>query len=264
MSLPRMQPSDGVAWITGASSGIGQAVALELARRGWTVAITARRLELLEDVARRAEGLPGRVLAHAGDVTDSDSMKAVIDGIEKVQGPIALAFLNAGIAPDSNGVLDMPSFERVIAVNLIGVARGLSVVLERMALRGRGQIAVNASVAGYGGLPGASAYGVSKAAAIHLCETLKFDCDRRGVRLQVVNPGWIDTPMTRTKSVPMPFIITAEQAAPRIVDGFAAGGFEITFPRRLSWPMKFLNLLPYPAYFWLLRQVSRRGGTRTL
>lgn len=264
MSLPRMQPSDGVAWITGASSGIGQAVALELARRGWTVAITARRLELLEDVARRAEGLPGRVLAHAGDVTDSDSMKAVIDGIERVQGPIALAFLNAGIAPDSNGVLDMPSFERVIAVNLVGVARGLSVVLERMALRGRGQIAVNASVAGYGGLPGASAYGVSKAAAIHLCETLKFDCDHRGIRLQVVNPGWIDTPMTRAKSVPMPFIIKAEQAAPRIVDGFAAGGFEITFPRRLAWPMKLLNLLPYPAYFWLLRQAARRGGTRTL
>jgi NAD(P)-dependent dehydrogenase (short-subunit alcohol dehydrogenase family) len=264
MSLPRMQPSDGVAWITGASSGIGEAVALELAQRGWTVAITARRLEQLEDVARRAEGLPGRIVAHAGDVTDSASMKAVIDGIESVQGPIALAFLNAGIAPDTKGRLDIEALERIIAVNLVGAARGLSAVLERMALRGRGQIALNASVAGYGGLPGASAYGVSKAAAIHLCETLKFTCDKRGVRLQLVNPGWVDTPLTRAKSFPMPFIISQEEAARRIVDGFARSGFEISFPRRLSWLMKAVNLLPYPAYFWLIGKAGRRARTRPL
>lgn len=264
MSLPRMQPSDGVAWITGASSGIGEAVALELARRGWTVAITARRLDQLEDVARRAEGLPGRIVAHAGDVTDSAAMKAVIDGIERVQGPIALAFLNAGIAPDSHGLLDIEAFERIIAVNLVGTARGLAAVLERMALRGRGQIALNASVAGYGGLPGASAYGVSKAAVIHLGETLKFTCDKRGIRLQLVNPGWVDTPLTRTKHVPMPFIMSPEEAARRIVDGFARGGFEIAFPRRLTWLMKALNLLPYPAYFWLIGKAGRRGGARPL
>ena len=254
-SPQRMRPGDGVAWITGASSGIGEAVALELARQGWTVAITARRLELLEDIARRAEGLPGRILAHAGDITDADSMKAVIEGVESVQGPIALAFLNAGIAPDSDGVLDMEAFERIIAVNLVGVARGLSVLLERMSARGRGQIAVNASVAGYGG---------PKAAVIHLCETLRFDCDRAGITLQLVNPGWVATPMTRPKAVPMPFIMPPEAAARRIVEGLASSGFEITFPRRLSWPMKLLNLLPYPAYFWLLRQASRRGGARPL
>ncbi|HEV7258420.1 MAG TPA: SDR family NAD(P)-dependent oxidoreductase [Bosea sp. (in: a-proteobacteria)] len=264
MSLPRMQPSDGVAWITGASSGIGEAVALELARRGWTVAITARRLDQLEDLARRAEGLPGRIVAHAGDVTETDSMKAVIDGIESVQGPIALAFLNAGIAPNSKGVLDIEAFERTLAVNLVGVARGLSAVLERMALRGRGQIAVNASVAGYGGLPGGSAYGVSKAALIHLCETLKFTCDKRGVRLQIVNPGWVDTPLTRTKSFSMPLIMSQEEAARRIVDGFARGGFEIAFPRRLAWLLKLLNLLPYPAYFWIIDKAARRGGAKVL
>ena len=264
MTLPRMQPGDGVAWITGASSGIGEAVALELAQRGWTVAITARRLDQLEDVARRAEGLPGRIVAHTGDVTDSASMKAVIDGIESVQGPIALAFLNAGIAPDSGGVLDIEAFERIIAVNLVGAARGLSAVLERMAPRGRGQIALNASIAGYGGLPGASAYGVSKAAAIHLCETLKFDCDKRGIRLQLVNPGWVDTPLTRCKDVPMPFIMSPAEAARRIVDGFERAGFEVTFPRRLSWLMKAINLLPYPAYFWLIGKAARRSGTKAI
>lgn len=264
MSLPRMQPGDGVAWITGASSGIGEAVALALAQRGWTVAITARRLDQLEDVARRAEGWPGRIVAHAGDVTDTASMKAVVDGIESVHGPIALAFLNAGIAPDSHGLLDIEAFERIIAVNLVGAARGLSVVLDRMSLRGRGHIALNASVAGYGGLPGASAYGVSKAAAIHLCETLKFTCDKRGIRLQLVNPGWIDTPMTRSKHVPMPFILDPQEAARRIVDGFERAGFEITFPRRLAWVMKAVNLLPYPVYFWLIAQAARRSGAKSL
>ena len=261
MSLPRMLPQDGVAWITGGSSGIGEAVALELARRGWTVAITARRLELLEDVAQRGRGLSGRIVAHAGDVTDMGSMTAVVDGIENIHGPIALAFLNAGIAPETKGLLDMGAFEHTIAVNLVGAARGLSVVLERMSSRGRGHIAVNASVAGFGGLPGGSAYGVSKAAVIQLCETLKFECDKRGIRLQLVNPGWVDTPLARRKGLAMPLIMPQEQAARRIVDGFERAGFEITFPRRLSWLLKAVNLLPYPAYFWLLGKAGQRKGT---
>ncbi|PTM42979.1 SDR family NAD(P)-dependent oxidoreductase [Bosea sp. 124] len=264
MTLPRMQPGDGVAWITGASSGIGEAVALELALRGWTVAITARRLDQLEEIARRADGLPGRIVAHAGDVTDPGAMKAVIETIESVHGPIALAFLNAGIAPDSNGLLDIEAFERTIAVNLVGAARGLAAVLDCMAPRRRGHIALNASIAGYGGLPGASAYGVSKAAAIHLCETLKFDCDRRGIRLQLVNPGWVDTPLTRRKDVPMPFIMSPQEAARRIADGFEQAGFEVSFPRRLSWLMKAINLLPYPAYFWLIGKAARRSGTKAI
>lgn len=257
MSLPRMHPSDGVAWITGASSGIGEAVALELAARGWTVAITARRLEQLEEIARRAEGLPGRVVAHAGDVTDAASMRAVVEGIESVHGPIALAFLNAGVAPYTRaGALDVEAFEKAFAVNTLGAAKGLAAVLEPMIARGRGQVAVNASTAGYGGLPKAAAYGASKAAAIHMCQALKFDCDRLGIRLQVVNPGFVDTPLTRKNDFPMPFLVSMEEAARRTVDGFERGGFEITYPRRLSWIIKAVNLLPYPAYFWLVAKAT--------
>jgi NAD(P)-dependent dehydrogenase (short-subunit alcohol dehydrogenase family) len=199
MSLPRMQPQDGVAWITGASSGIGEAVALELARRGWTVAITARRLEQLEDIARRSEGFPGRIVAHAGDVTQTESMQAVVDGIESVHGPIALAFLNAGIAPrtEVEPLIDVVALEEALSVNTLGVARGISAVAERMQQRKRGQIVVNASMAGFGGLPGAGVYGASKAATIHLCEALKFDCDALGIRLQLLNPGFVETPMTQ-------------------------------------------------------------------
>lgn len=265
MTLPRMTPRDGVAWVTGASSGVGEAVALELARRGWTVAITARRLEQLEDVARRAEGLPGRIVAHAGDVTDAKAMRAVVEGIETVHGPIALAFLNAGI---SLGVqppgLSVAAVERAISVNLLGLANGLVPVLDRMSARQRGQIAVNASVAGFRGVPGAGPYGASKAAAIHLCEALKFDCDRLGIRLQVVTHGFVDTPLTRKNRFRMPFLMAPEAAARRIVDGFDRGGFAIGFPRRLVWPMRFARMLPYPLYFRLMARAAKadRGERR--
>lgn len=261
MKMPRMKPQDGLAWITGASSGIGEAVALELARRGWTVAITARRNDLLEAIARRAAGLPGRIVAHPGDVARPDSMRSVVEGIESVHGPIALAFLNAGMAPQGrNAVFDLQAYEEAIEVNLLGAARGVAAVIERMAARRQGQIAVNASLVGYGGLPGSGAYGSSKAAAIHLCEALKFDADGLGIRVQLVNPGFVDTPMTRGKAFRMPFLLPLDEAARRIVDGFEKGGFEITFPKRLAWLMKALRLLPYPAYFWLLkRYVGNKG-----
>ncbi|MFI9678245.1 hypothetical protein PA6566_03787 [Pseudomonas aeruginosa] len=137
-------------------------------------------------------------------------------------------------------------------------------VAERMAARGKGQIAVNASLVGYRGLPGAAAYGASKAAAIHFCEALRFDCERHGIRLQLVNPGFVDTAMTQRKSFPMPFMVPLDEAAVRIVDGFGRGGFEIVFPRRLAWLMKGMRLLPYPVYFWAARKLigERRGGRR--
>ncbi len=268
MAARRMTPADGCAWITGASSGIGEAVALELARRGWTVAITARRLPELEAIATRAAGLPGRIVAHPGDVTDRDGMATLIDTIEAMHGAIALAFFNAGVAPYVKaGALDIDAFRQAVEINVMGVVHGLAPLLERMASRGQGQVAVNASIAGYGGLPKAAAYGASKAAMIHMCEALKFDCDNLGLTIQVVNPGFIDTPLTRKNDFPMPFLMPMERAAQRCVDGFERGGFEINFPRRLAFILKAINLLPYPAYFWLVakgtgwdKQAKRDAG----
>lgn len=259
MAPPHMTPRDGIAWITGGSSGIGEAVALELARRGWTVAVTARRLEALERLAADTEGA-GRIVAHAGDVRDAASMRELVATIERVHGPIALAFLNAGLAPDARGIVDIEAIERAFAVNTLGVAKSLAAVLEPMRLRGRGQIAVNASIAGYGGLPGAAAYSASKAATIHLCEALRFDCVTAGIRLQVVNPGFVRTPLTAGKSVPMPLLMDVGDAARRTVDGFERGGFEIAFPRRLAWLARAVNLLPYPAYFALLGRLGGKGS----
>ncbi|MCO4054742.1 MAG: SDR family NAD(P)-dependent oxidoreductase [Bosea sp.] len=258
MNIKAMTPTDGVAWLTGASSGIGRATALELARRGWTVCITARRIEELEAVCAEASGLPGRIIAHVGDVTDETGMAQLVDGIERVHGPIALAFFNAGVAPYTRaGALDVQAFRQAMAVNVLGVANGLAPVLARMGERGKGQVAVNASVAGYRGLPKAAAYGASKAAAIHLCEALKFDCDNLGIRMQVVNPGFIDTPLTQKNDFPMPFLMSMDNAARRVVDGFERGGFEIIFPRRLAFILKVMRILPYAWYFPL---IARQTG----
>ncbi len=264
MPLPTMKPSDGCAWVTGASSGIGRATALELARRGWLVCATARRLADLEALAAEAASFKGRIVAHVGDVTDEQGMAGLVQAIEQVHGPIALAFFNAGVAPYTRaGALDVAAFRQALDVNVMGVANGLAPVLARMGERGKGQVAVNASVAGYRGLPKAAAYGASKAAAIHLCEALKFDCDNLGIVMQVVNPGFIDTPLTRKNDFPMPFLMSMDEAARRVVDGFEKGGFEIIFPRRLALILKLMRLLPYALYFPLIaRQTgwSKRDG----
>lgn len=261
MAPRAMKPADGVAWITGASSGIGAAAALELAARGWQVAVSARRLEALEELAARGQGLPGRIVAHRGDVTDAAAMAAIVETIEHVHGPIALAFLNAGMSPPMpRGACDADAFAQAFAVNLLGVVKALEPLMPRMAGRGRGQIAVNGSLAGYRGLPLAPAYGASKAAVIHLCESLAFSCAGQGILLQLVSPGFVATPLVSGMGAPMPFAMTPEEAARRIVDGFERGRFEIAFPHRLAWPAKAGRLLPFRLYAGLLRRLMRRGG----
>ena len=257
MTPPRIEPQDGVAWVTGASSGIGAAVALELARRGWTVAATARRLDRLEALALSADGLPGRIVAHCGDVADPMAMAAVVEAIESVHGPIALAFLNAGIAPRNGpGLIDVAAFEQVFAVNFLGVVRGAAAVAERMAARGKGQIAVNASLAGYRGLPQAAIYGASKAALINLAETLRLDLGPRGIKVQLINPGFVKTPLTDRNEFKMPALISPGQAAHAIVAGLQTQRFEIHFPKRFTRVLKLLRLLPYGIYFPLIRRIT--------
>ncbi len=253
----RVRPQDGVVWLTGASSGIGRDVCLELARRGWTVVASARRLPELEALSREADGTAGRIVAHAVDVTDAAAMAQAVETIEAAHGPIAQAFFNAGVAPYISAPdIDIEKVKFAFDVNVMGVVHGLSALMPRMAQRGFGQIAVNASIAGYGGLPRAAAYGATKAAMIHMCEALRFDCEALGLVMQVVNPGFVETPLTAKNDFPMPFIIKGDAAARRVVDGFARGGFEITFPRRFAYILKAINLLPYPLYFWLVGKTT--------
>ncbi len=258
----RAKPADGAAWVTGASAGIGRGVALELARRGYEVHATARRAGELESLAREAQGLEGRVVATPGDVTDRAGVARVVAEIE-LKRPIALAFLNAGGSfPDAAGDFGGEGFARTFALNVQGLVNGLNPVFNAMRARRRGQIAITGSLAGYGGLPGAGAYGPSKAAIISLAIGAKFRADPHNVTVQIVNPGFVRTPLTAGNAFPMPFLMECEEASRRICDGFERGGFEIRFPRRVAWALRAINLLPWPAYFALLKLGGRRGRAR--
>ncbi|SFK66696.1 SDR family NAD(P)-dependent oxidoreductase [Methylocapsa palsarum] len=246
----------GAVWVTGAGKGIGRALALRLAARGHTVAASARTGTDLESLAAEAEGLPGSIFPVTLDVADAASVKAAIDRIEQAIGPLDLAILNAGThQPLSAKDFDVSVFRSLIDVNLMGTVHCLAEILPGFIGRRAGTIAVVSSVAGYRGLPTAAAYGATKAALINMCEALKPELDQAGVRLALINPGFVDTPLTRRNDFPMPFLISSEEAADHIMRGLDRGAFEIVFPWRMALAMKLLRLMPYSAYFALSRRM---------
>lgn len=245
-----------IAWITGASSGIGAALARELAAHGWTVAVSARREDALNELCAAR---PDALHAYPLDVTDRPACAAVADTIAADLGPIDLAVFNAGIGARFNARhFDADDVNRRMNVNYGGTVNGIGAVLPAMLERGAGRIALTASVAGYRGLPGAAPYAASKAAMIALAESLHLDLAGTGVAVSVICPGYVTTPLTADNRQPMPFIVSADDAARRIREGLEAGAFEIAFPRRLAWLLKAFQRLPYAAYFPLIRRAT--GG----
>jgi NAD(P)-dependent dehydrogenase (short-subunit alcohol dehydrogenase family) len=240
-------------WITGAGSGIGRVLARDYAIHGSQVAISGRRPEALRETAVAA---PAAIHPFPLDVTDAGAVAETVAAVEAKLGPIDLAVLNAAqYTPMSATHFDQATFRRTIESNVIGVGNALDPLLQRMGARRAGTIAIVASVAGYGGLPKASAYGASKAALINMAEALYPEAARMGVRIVVINPGFVATPMTAVNDFEMPFLISAEAAAARIRRGLRGNGFEIAFPRRFAWLLKLLRLLPYPLYFALTRRM---------
>lgn len=250
-------PEHGVAWITGASTGIGRALALKLVGEGYTVVVTARDHEKLVDLGHTAPG-PGRIVVLDGDVTDPRDVERIVAAIEYEHGALALAIFNAGVFIPVHGEnLHREDFEKTFAVNLHGVVNCLIPAVRHMKEKGHGQIAIVSSVTGYAGLPTSAAYGATKAALINMAESLKFDLDKLNIRIQIINPGFVDTPATADNAFSMPFLISPEEAAKRIAGGLKAPGFEITFPKRFTWQLKALRLLPYSLYFWLMNRQTK-------
>ena len=251
-----VQPEE-IVWVTGASAGLGRALALQLAHTGYTVAITARRVEALEAVAGEGQA---RIFAYPGDVTDAAAMSALVAQIERERGPVGLAILNAGVYDlGERHRFDASLVWETVETNLGGTVRCLDPLLAAMLPRRRGHIAIVASLAGYGGIPGSIAYGAAKAAMINMAEALRLTYAPAGLTIQVINPGFIATAMTARNDYPMPFMMEAEAAARRILQGLRRGGFEITFPRRLAWTVKTAGLLPYAVWLKLMARATRRA-----
>lgn len=245
-----------VVWITGASSGIGAAVAQQLAKEGITVAVSARSRDDLEALA----GAHETISAYPLDVTDAAACEDTLSRIEEDLGPIDLALFCAGTwdIVDIEDLAVAP-LAKGMTVNYIGTVNCLVPAVRRMMERRSGQIAPVASVAGYRGLPRASAYGPTKAALNSLCQSLKPALDRHGITTTVVNPGFVDTPMTAKNDFPMPYLMQPEEAARRIVEGLKSGQFEVAFPWQLVWTLKFLSILPSSLYFWMIKRFVSSG-----
>ena len=246
------------AWITGAGKGIGREVALGLARRGASVAVSARTEDDLRELERLSETMAGAIHAVPLDVTDEHAVLAAFDAVEKSIGPIDLVLLNAGthipISADGFNTKDVRS---LVEANVMGVVHGLAAVLPAFIARRAGHIAVMSSVAGYRGLPTAAGYGATKAALINMCESLKPELAACDVTMTVINPGFVRTPLTDRNAFRMPFLMDPRAAAERVIRGLETGRFEITFPRRFTWGLKLLRCLPYALYFPLTRRLSQ-------
>jgi short-subunit dehydrogenase len=242
-------------WLVGASSGIGAAVARELAARGARLALSARRVEALHALqALQVDDLADALLLPC-DATDVGSLAGARERLLAQWGGVDLVVYLAGdYVPMRVDSFDLTTAERVIEVNFNGALRLTSAVLGDLAPGGG--IAFVASVAGFRGLPKALCYGPGKAALIHFAEVLHIDLAPRGVGVWIVNPGFVSTRLTARNDFSMPALITPQQAARELVDGFARGRFEIHFPRRFTYLMKLAAALPYSVYFALLRRFS--------
>ncbi len=238
-------------WLVGASSGIGAAIARELAGRDARLALSARRADKLQ-----ALGLADALLLPC-DATDSASLAAARKGLLAAWGGVDLVIYLAGdYVPMGADNFDLALAEQVLAVNFNGALRLAATVLPD--LQAGGGIAFVASVAGYRGLPKALCYGPGKAALIHFAEVLHLDLAPKGIGVWVINPGFVATQLTAKNDFAMPALLTPEQAAIAAVDGFKSANFEIHFPKRFSRLLKLLALLPYRWYFPLIRRLT--GG----
>jgi NAD(P)-dependent dehydrogenase (short-subunit alcohol dehydrogenase family) len=241
-----------LAWITGGGTGIGREVALRLAKAGCIVAVSGRTAAHLDALS----ALNPNIHAFPLDVTDASATARAVDAIEAKLGPIDLAILNAGTW-DPMGAADYTADRAAqsMRVNYGGVCIGVEALVPRFRARKSGHLALVSSVAGYRGLAQAAAYGPSKAAVISLAEVLRPELARDGVTVSVINPGFVETPMTSVNRFPMPFLMKPDDAAQAIVRGLETGRFEIAFPWQLVAIMKLLRMLPYSLFFAVSRKL---------
>ena len=240
-------------WVIGASSGIGEACAKKLIAVGAKVALSGRRVERLNQISEASQ--KDQTLTVPLDVTNQSQLQNGYQTILDAWGGIDLMLFVSGVyTPLRADDFDIQVAEKTIDANLLGPMRAVALVLPEMLETHSGHIAIVGSVAGYSGLPKALAYGPSKAAIINFCENLYYDLLPTGISVHMISPGFVATEATAQNDFEMPALISAEEAATEILTGIENGEFDIHFPKRFSRFLKFLRILPYPLYFWIVRR----------
>ena len=251
---PKIQDWRGVrVWVVGASTGIGAASAQHLLSLGARVALSARNETALQQLAAGSDNAMILPL----DVTNRSQLLEARDQLMAAWQGVDLVLMVAGVYREMRAdAIDIDAVEQMLDVNLRAVFHVLDAVLPTMLAQGRGGVGIVSSVAGFGGLPRALGYGPTKAALINLAETLYLDLHAKGLGVYLINPGFVDTPATKQNDFEMPALISPQEAAVQIVQGMERGEFHIHFPRRFTNWLRFAQLLPYRAYFWLIHKVT--------
>ncbi len=247
--------------LTGASAGLGRAMALLYARRGAAMVLTARRGDLLDTLAAEVRSLGGRAVTVQGDVTDPALPARLVETALREFGGWDTVILNAGVSePLWAREFDLERVERAIEVNYLSIARAIGALLPGMLREGRGKIVAVSSLAGYRGMPGSGAYNASKAAVTTLMESLRAETRGSGVEMITIAPGFVRTAMTDKNEFSMPFLMEPEEAARRMVDAIDRGRSEYRFPIGTSLAVRFLQILPNAIYDRLVSWGRTRGA----
>jgi len=241
-------------WITGASSGIGKALSIKFADNGWQVAASARRENLLQELNIKNSNIHPFPL----DVTNLENIKSTFENILKKIGDIDLCIFGAAIYdPNYEEEINEKKIREIMEINFFGVINCIKTVEQYFKVKKNGHVSIISSVAGYRGLPKSEGYGASKAALNNFTESLYLDFQKYNVKISLISPGFIKTPMTDKNKFRMPFIKSTEFAASKIYKGIVhKKSFEIAFPIELVSILKIFRILPYRIYFFLIKKLT--------
>jgi short-subunit dehydrogenase len=251
--------SDKVVMITGASSGIGHGLALELAKRGARLGLLARRKDALDELIAKIEQDGGQALALSVDVQNADAVRVAADSVAKEFGSLDVLIANAGIGGNTDAAaLNPADFAKVIDVNLLGVVNSVAAVVPKMIAQQRGHLVAISSLAAYRGLPKSGAYCASKAAVSILFESFRLELKSKGIDVTIIHPGFIKTPLTAGRQAQMPFLMELDDAVKKIVGAIEKKKKSYAFPWQLATIVRLGMIMPTFMY----DQISRRNSFR--